>query len=450
MLDVPNPPGNPAPLVKTSTKVVVIVLAGLGFLMLLCALMNAVLLIPLAVATQQAEAGIAMETLSGLLMTVYAFIPGIAVVIASLGVWLFFWRKIDEETQYLSTGIPDKEPQQSITSNTPFSKAGSIFNHTVSALGKRLFFWRKREEETLSLLMSTSDVKMLQSMSSSTPLPVGSAVSNNTVTPGLTGSKGAAFVTFLLLALLGLFWFGIALFQFGLSFSGLASTSSSLVFLGLWIIVSVIHLLVIREVLKRRTTAVNYLNYLTTMCLILGTISLASEAILQIIVISPYILLGILTFTNKKYYNVPKPGSILLSDSAIQEKTEAVLANPDLAAPYINRGVIYVFLNQYLDASYDFDKAISIEPNSPIAHFNRGLLLALESEYDRALPDLCQAIDLDSSFAPAWYMRGKIYADTNDADKAITDLEKALTLDLKPDLRKRTETLIMRIKKSGR
>jgi Tetratricopeptide repeat len=391
-----NPTETAIPSVKSSTRTTVIVLAILGLLFLLCgiAVVLFYVVFPFTQVTPLPESEILAARMGGFIIAEVISAPGIILIIAALGVWLFYWRKTDEvkSNDSLFIRIPSEEPAQPPPSTTL--------------------------------------------------LPAPDPLSRNPVTSQPAGSKGAAFVTFVLLATLGMFWIGVALAQFAIVIGGRAPSSSDLTMTAVWnLVASGINLFFTRNVIRRQANVVKYLVYLAILGSIWGGISLATGANIQILAIPMYILLGILAYTNRKYYTVIGGGPILRPNQ-LTEETDAILAAPGQAGPYINRGVSYATQMNFMGAGFDFDKAISIEPQLACAYFNRGLALALDKKYDRAVPDLSRAIELDPNFAAAWYMRGKVYIETRQPDKAMLDLKKALSLEEGPELRVRTLDLI--------
>ena len=57
---------------------------------------------------------------------------------------------------------------------------------------------------------------------------------------------------------------------------------------------------------------------------------------------------------------------------AIEDYTEAIRLDPELAVAYSNRGLAYDELGQMERAVADFDEAIRLDPQLALAYHNRG------------------------------------------------------------------------------
>lgn len=83
--------------------------------------------------------------------------------------------------------------------------------------------------------------------------------------------------------------------------------------------------------------------------------------------------------------------------------------DPEFAASYLNRGVAYECLGNYVQALEDLNKFIELNPNSAASCSNRGNIFRELGKYGQALNDLNRAIELDSVNAAAYYNRGILY-----------------------------------------
>ncbi len=127
---------------------------------------------------------------------------------------------------------------------------------------------------------------------------------------------------------------------------------------------------------------------------------------------------------------------------AIEEYTQAIELDPQLAEAHLNRGNAHIQVDDYDRAIDDLDQAIALNPKFAEAYHNRGLAHALNGDYDRAIEDLDQAIVLNPQDATTYFLRGVVYAEIGQREKAVADLEKALTLGLEPDQKQNAETLL--------
>ena len=84
---------------------------------------------------------------------------------------------------------------------------------------------------------------------------------------------------------------------------------------------------------------------------------------------------------------------------ALADIDAAIRLDPNVAAAYLNRGVIYKSLGRYVEALTDYDTAIRIDPNYVEAYFNRGIAYGDLGQHVDALADYDAAIRLDPSDA---------------------------------------------------
>ena len=116
-------------------------------------------------------------------------------------------------------------------------------------------------------------------------------------------------------------------------------------------------------------------------------------------------------------------------DSAIQEYTEAIWANPDYAEAYTNRGIAYRQQGDHDRAIADHNEALRINPKYATAYNNRGYAYMQKRDYDRAIADYTEAIRLNPKYALAYNYRGIVYNDgKRDYDRAIADYTQAIRI----------------------
>lgn len=126
-----------------------------------------------------------------------------------------------------------------------------------------------------------------------------------------------------------------------------------------------------------------------------------------------------------------------LADNAALQTCNIALINGDLdrrdqAGTYVNRGVLYMLLNNYTAARADFDQAIRIEPKLGEGWVNRGAVNIGEKRYQEGLTDINRALELGiEEPAKAYYNRALAYEGLDDEKSAYLDYQQALTL--KPD-----------------
>ena len=112
-------------------------------------------------------------------------------------------------------------------------------------------------------------------------------------------------------------------------------------------------------------------------------------------------------------------------DRAIEEYTEAIELNPDLAIAYINRGAAYQCKGLFDRAIAEFTKAIELKPDFAIAYINRGAAHQYKGLFDHAIADFTKAIERKPDFAIAYYNRGIAWLCQREWKKAESDLTDA-------------------------
>ena len=113
---------------------------------------------------------------------------------------------------------------------------------------------------------------------------------------------------------------------------------------------------------------------------------------------------------------------------AIQDCDKALELNSNFAPTYINRGIIYFELGNYESAFNDYNKAIEYKPDYVNAYLDRGLILGTKGRFDEALYDFNKVIEYDKNQSMAYYGRGLIYYEEGEYEKALNDLNRAKAL----------------------
>lgn len=117
---------------------------------------------------------------------------------------------------------------------------------------------------------------------------------------------------------------------------------------------------------------------------------------------------------------------------AVDIFSELIMAVPDNAPAYKNRGVALLNLGKPDFAINDFTKAIGLEPDMKGIYSNLGAAWHYKEEYDKAIDSYDKAIKEEPLRGIFYYNRGVSKAAVNDLSGAIVDFEKAS--DLSPDL----------------
>ena len=108
---------------------------------------------------------------------------------------------------------------------------------------------------------------------------------------------------------------------------------------------------------------------------------------------------------------------------------EVSLKFRDKVATLVNRGIIYVALEEYNKAIKDYDRAYKLDPNIAEIHVNRGNLLFMSRHFKQAVAEYTRAIELDlAKQYIVYYDRGLAYEKMHEYDKAKADYRRALEL----------------------
>ncbi len=101
----------------------------------------------------------------------------------------------------------------------------------------------------------------------------------------------------------------------------------------------------------------------------------------------------------------------------------------DRAATLINRGIIYVALEEYQKAIKDYERAEKLHPEFGAIHVNRGNLFFMGQSYDSAILEYNKALDmgLNQSYV-AHLNRGMAYEKLGQLHKAEADYREAIAL----------------------
>ncbi len=113
------------------------------------------------------------------------------------------------------------------------------------------------------------------------------------------------------------------------------------------------------------------------------------------------------------------------STGAESRFTRAVGIRPQLAAGYLQRGLVRTTLRNGEGAREDFEHAIALDPNMAAAHTALGLLYRDRGDLTRAVSQYTLSIQLASN-TDALYQRAQLYASLGQHDKALADYDAAI------------------------
>jgi len=132
---------------------------------------------------------------------------------------------------------------------------------------------------------------------------------------------------------------------------------------------------------------------------------------------------------------------------AIADFDKAIQLKPDYVAEvYSGRGFAYYDMGDYDRAFADFDKVIELNPDDADAYNNRCWSYYEIGKYDIALPDCEKAIELAPDEDYILDSRASVYAALGRTNDAIKDFEKVLEISADPELRKRAEEELKKLR----
>jgi tetratricopeptide (TPR) repeat protein len=124
----------------------------------------------------------------------------------------------------------------------------------------------------------------------------------------------------------------------------------------------------------------------------------------------------------------------MASSNAIGMCTNAIRHDPlnqrDLAGTYVNRGVLYMYADDWSHARLDFNEALSIDNSMGEALVNRGATFIAEDKLKEGVADIDRGLQLNPEKPErAYYNRGMAKERLDDLSGAYLDYRKAAELD---------------------
>jgi tetratricopeptide (TPR) repeat protein len=130
--------------------------------------------------------------------------------------------------------------------------------------------------------------------------------------------------------------------------------------------------------------------------------------------------------TAEKYYNLglEKVKNQNYS-AAVDDFSNAIMANPNYSEAYYNRGTAKLSLKEYKEAIADMDKAIALKPDYTRAYANRGVAKIKIEDIKGAIQDFDRVTNLDPANVSAYFMRGQLKLQDGNTKGGCYDLSKA-------------------------
>ena len=118
-----------------------------------------------------------------------------------------------------------------------------------------------------------------------------------------------------------------------------------------------------------------------------------------------------------------------MMEEAIADATKAIELAPTLYDAWIERGAVYMHMEECALAVADHNEAIRLDPDRLEGYVERGGALSCQGRLDAAIADFDRAIGIDPTSAWAFWNRGMIYEQKGDLDAAIADYSQAIALE---------------------
>jgi len=116
-------------------------------------------------------------------------------------------------------------------------------------------------------------------------------------------------------------------------------------------------------------------------------------------------------------------------DKAIVDYAEAIRIDPQYDLALSNRCATYVRKQQSGPAIDDCSKAIVLNPDNLNAHISRGNAYRQRKDYSRALSDYERAIGLDKNSVAALFGAALVYSATEDYARALSMYDQVIRID---------------------
>ena len=116
------------------------------------------------------------------------------------------------------------------------------------------------------------------------------------------------------------------------------------------------------------------------------------------------------------------------AEDALAQFKLAIAADPSLAVPHMNAGIVQLVLQHLPEAKAELDRAAKIDPANPRVWYNLGLLERAQSNCEASIKAFEQVIKLDPTSADAYYFLGSCYLERQDFAKAADEYREAIRI----------------------
>ncbi len=113
---------------------------------------------------------------------------------------------------------------------------------------------------------------------------------------------------------------------------------------------------------------------------------------------------------------------------ALAYYNKSIALEPNYAQGYVDRGGLYLSLNELDKSLADSNKALYLMTDNAGAFCNRGIVCLKRSDYKKAIDDLTNAIRCNPNLGLAYADRGAAFIKIGEYLRAVADLSKAIIM----------------------
>ncbi|MFW9824752.1 MAG: tetratricopeptide repeat protein [Candidatus Thorarchaeota archaeon] len=121
--------------------------------------------------------------------------------------------------------------------------------------------------------------------------------------------------------------------------------------------------------------------------------------------------------------------NLRLYDEALQCYDKVINLNPELTAPYTNKGNVYMELDRLEESIEMHQKAIDINPIDELGWNNLGVVHNLMNNFDDALKGFNEALRLNNRFYQSYWGKGMLLKKLGRFEESVEALDKTLAIE---------------------
>jgi Tfp pilus assembly protein PilF len=115
-------------------------------------------------------------------------------------------------------------------------------------------------------------------------------------------------------------------------------------------------------------------------------------------------------------------------EDALTQFKLAIAADPTLAIPHLNAGIVLLVLQRLPESKAELEHAARIDPANPRVWYNLGLLERAQSNCDASISAFEQVVKLDPASADGHYFLGSCYLEKQNFSKAAEEYREAIQI----------------------